>query len=62
MRIHVGEPDKCHGKPLYEAIMELFRLDGFCGATVLRGVGGYGSSSHYHTDKRACHLQSAQTG
>jgi PII-like signaling protein len=51
MRIHVGESDKWHGKPLYEAIIELFRKDGLSGATVLRGVGGYGSSSHYHTDK-----------
>ena len=51
MRIHVGESDKCHGKPLYEAIIELFRNEGFSGATVLRGVGGYGSSSRYHTDK-----------
>jgi len=51
MRIHVGESDRYHGKPLYEAIIELFRREGVCGATVLRGVGGYGSSSHYHTDK-----------
>ena len=51
MRIHVGESDRWHGKPLYEAIIGLFRREGFSGATVLRGVGGYGSSSHYHTDK-----------
>jgi PII-like signaling protein len=38
MRIHIGESDKWHGKPLHEAI-------------VLRGVGGFGSSSVYHTDK-----------
>jgi len=51
MRIHIGESDKWHGKPLYEAIVELLRKEGFSGATVLRGVGGYGSSSVYHTDK-----------
>ena len=51
MRIHLGESDKWHGKPLHEAIVELLRKEGFCGATVLRGVGGYGSSSVYHTDK-----------
>jgi PII-like signaling protein len=51
MRIHIGESDKWHGKPLHEAIVELLRKEGFCGVTVLRGVGGYGGSSVYHTDK-----------
>jgi PII-like signaling protein len=51
MRIHVGESDKWHGKPLHEAIVGLLRKEGFSGATVLRGVGGYGGSSIYHTDK-----------
>jgi PII-like signaling protein len=51
MRIHIGESDKWHGKPTYQAILELFRKEGFSGATVLRGVGGYGSTSIYHTDK-----------
>jgi PII-like signaling protein len=51
MRIHVGESDHWHGRPLYEAIVELFRREKFSGVTVLRGVGGYGSSSIYHTDK-----------
>jgi PII-like signaling protein len=51
MRIHIGESDKWHGKPLYEAIVEMLRKEKFSGATVLRGVGGYGSSSVYHTDK-----------
>jgi PII-like signaling protein len=51
MRIHIGESDKWHGKPLYQAIVELLRKEGFSGVTVLRGVGGYGGSSIYHTDK-----------
>ncbi|HXL21571.1 MAG TPA: DUF190 domain-containing protein [Candidatus Dormibacteraeota bacterium] len=51
MRVHLGESDKWHGKPLHEAIVELLRNEGFSGATVLRGVGGYGGSSVYHTDK-----------
>jgi len=51
MRIHLGESDKWRGKPLHEAIVELLRREGFSGATVLRGVGGYGGSSVYHTDK-----------
>jgi PII-like signaling protein len=51
MRIHIGESDKWHGKPLHEAIVMLLRKEGFSGATVLRGVSGYGGSSVYHTDK-----------
>lgn len=51
MRIHIGESDKWHGKLLYEAIVQLLRTEGFSGATVLRGVGGYGSTSVYHTEK-----------
>jgi hypothetical protein len=51
MRIHIGESDKWHGKLLYEAIVQLLRSEGFSGVTVLRGVGGYGSTSVYHTEK-----------
>jgi uncharacterized protein len=51
MRIHIGESDRWHGKALHEAIVELLRKENFSGATVLRGVGGFGSSSVYHTDK-----------
>jgi uncharacterized protein len=51
MRIHIGESDKWHGRPLHEAIVEMLRKEGFSGATVLRGVAGFGGSSIYHTDK-----------
>jgi uncharacterized protein len=51
MRIHIGESDKCHGKPLYEGLMELLRQEKFAGATVLRGVAGFGGHYHYHTEK-----------
>lgn len=51
MRIHVGESDRWRHKPLYEAIVEMLRREGFAGATILRGVGGYGASSRYHTEK-----------
>ena len=51
MRIHIGESDKWHGKPLHEAIVGVLRKEGFSGVTVLRGVAGYGGSSVYHTDK-----------
>src|SRR5258706_12323205 len=52
MRIHIGESDKWHGKPLHEAIVEMLRKDGFSGATVLRGVGGYGGGRRFHTAKQ----------
>ena len=51
MRIFIGESDKYHGKPLYEAILERLRHKGLAGATVLRGVAGFGASSVMHTDK-----------
>jgi PII-like signaling protein len=51
MRVHIGESDRWHGKPLYQAIVELLRCEKFSGVTVLRGVGGFGSSSVYHTEK-----------
>jgi len=51
MRIFIGESDKHHGKPLYEVLLERFRKKGLAGATVLRGVAGFGASSKVHTDK-----------
>jgi len=51
MRIFIGESDKYHGKPLYEALVEHLRRKGLAGATVLRGVAGFGASSTVHTDK-----------
>jgi uncharacterized protein len=51
MRIHVGESDKHQGKPLYEAIVSLLRARGFAGATVLRGIMGFGATARVHTEK-----------
>ena len=51
MRIFIGESDKFHGKPLYEELLERLRRKGFAGATVLRGIAGFGASSKLHTDK-----------
>jgi PII-like signaling protein len=51
MRIFIGESDKYGGKPLYQALLEKFREKGLAGATVLRGVAGYGASSVVHTEK-----------
>ena len=51
MRIHLGERDKYHGRPLYEAIVHLLRTRGFAGATVFRGIMGFGASARVHTEK-----------
>ncbi len=51
MRIFIGESDKYQGKPLYDALVERLRAKGLAGATVLRGVAGFGASSTVHTDK-----------
>jgi PII-like signaling protein len=51
MRIHIAESDKWHGKLLYEVIVDLLRQEKFAGATVLRGVAGFGGHYHYHTQK-----------
>ena len=51
LRIFIGESDKHHGRPLYEAIVEEARKRGLAGATVLRGTIGFGASSRIHTAK-----------
>lgn len=51
MRIFIGESDRYEGRPLYEALLEHFRKKGLAGATVLRGIAGFGASSVVHTDK-----------
>jgi uncharacterized protein len=49
LRIFVGESDTHHGKPLYQAIVERARERGLAGATVIRGIEGFGADSHLHT-------------
>ena len=51
MRIFIGEGDRYERKPLYEALVDLLRNEGFAGATVLRGISGFGAHSVYHTQK-----------
>jgi PII-like signaling protein len=51
LRIFVGESDKCDGRPLYEVIVGSARERGMAGATVLRGVLGFGAHSRIHTAK-----------
>jgi PII-like signaling protein len=56
MRVFIGERDRCNqgahkGRPLYEALLLLFREQGFAGATVVRAVAGFGASARLHTDR-----------
>ncbi len=51
LRIFVGESDQWEGKPLYEAIIFKAREMGIAGATMLRGLMGYGATSRSHTAK-----------
>ena len=48
MRIFIGEDDRLDGKPLYRALLELLRKEGIAGATILRGVAGFGAKSVVH--------------
>jgi len=51
LRIFIGESDKHQDKPLYEWIVLKAREHGLAGATVLRGMMGYGAKSRLHTFK-----------
>lgn len=51
LRIFIGESDKWHGQPLYEAIVLKARELQLAGATVLRGPMGFGARSRLHTAK-----------
>ena len=51
LRIFIGESDTWHGKPLYQAIVERVRAEGLAGATVVRGIEGFGADSHLHTSR-----------
>jgi PII-like signaling protein len=51
MRIYLGESDHLGHLPLYEAIVKRARSEGLAGATVLKGVLGYGASDHIRTSK-----------
>lgn len=51
LRVFVGESDKHEGKPLYEWLVLKAREAGLAGATVLRGIEGFGAHSRLHTAK-----------
>jgi uncharacterized protein len=51
LRIFIGESDRHGGMPLYEWIVREARREGLAGATVLRGIEGFGANSTVHTAK-----------
>jgi CBS domain-containing protein len=48
LTVYIGESDQWQGKPLYRALLELLKREGFAGATVMRGVAGFGAHSRIH--------------
>jgi len=48
LRVYLGESDKWHGEPLYDAIVKKLRMMNIAGATVYRGILGYGAKGHEH--------------
>ncbi|MBS3974252.1 MAG: DUF190 domain-containing protein [Actinobacteria bacterium] len=48
LSVYIGEADAYDGKPLYQAMVEQARIAGCAGATVLRGVVGFGATSREH--------------
>lgn len=51
LRIFIGESDKQRGKPVYEEIVLKARESGLAGATVTKGIMGFGANSKIHTAK-----------
>jgi uncharacterized protein len=51
VRIYIGESDRHEGMPLYDAIVRRLRERGLAGATVLRGIEGFGRNSRIHTTR-----------
>jgi PII-like signaling protein len=48
-RIVIGESDRWRHQPLWMALLERLRREGFAGATVVRGIGGFGARSVLHS-------------
>jgi PII-like signaling protein len=51
MRIYIGENDKWHNKPLYQALVESLRANDIAGVTVYQGILGYGANRRIHQQK-----------
>ena len=50
MRIYISENEIFAGKPLFETLTDLFKSEGFAGATVLKGLAGFGAQSGRRDD------------
>lgn len=48
VRVYIGESDRWQGRPLDQALVERLRREGFAGATVTRGILGFGKASRIH--------------
>jgi uncharacterized protein len=57
LRLHFSENDKYQGKPLYEAVVQKCRDLSIAGATVFRGLEGYGESAEIHRHHLVVHDQ-----
>lgn len=51
LKIYIGEADRYKGRPLYDAIVRKLREEGVAGATVIKGIEGFGAHSRLHTSK-----------
>ena len=51
VRIYIGDADHRDGMPLYQAIVAFLRERGMAGATVFRGIEGFGANAHLHTTR-----------
>jgi uncharacterized protein len=51
LRVFIGEDDRWHHKPLYEEIVRLARERHLAGATVIRGIEGFGANARLHTTR-----------
>src|SRR5579864_8279345 len=48
LRLHFGESDQYRGRPLYEAVVQRAKELGIAGATVFRGIEGFGETAEIH--------------
>lgn len=51
LTVYVDESDTFHGRPIYEVVMDILYRKKIAGASVFRGVAGYGSDGVFHTAK-----------
>lgn len=49
LKIYLGESDRFQGRPAYKAVVEFLRAEGLWGATVTRGIQGFGKRSRMHS-------------